>query len=543
MPTKRKGNRRTEHVFSQVPTATIPRSQFNRSHTHKTTFDAGFLIPIYLDEVLPGDTFNLNLTMFARLATPIYPIMDNMSLDVFFFFVPNRLVWDNWQKFCGEQKNPADSISFTIPVSNSGSGGAAGGLELRDYMGIPPGKTNTNVNALPLRAYNLIWNEWFRDQNLQNSVIVDTDDGPDDYADHRFLLQRGKRHDYFTSSLPWPQKQTAAVSLPLGTVAPVVATTAGLPSFDVGTATDVKMQHNTGQADFAMSWSADPTTATPQATWNTTGLEADLSTATAATINAIREAFQIQKLLERDARGGTRYTELVKSHFGVSSPDARLQRPEYLGGGSTPVIISAVAQTVQKTTAAGWTQTTAGTLAAFGTAAGGGMGFNKSFVEHGYIIGLVSARADLTYQQGLHKLWSRSTRYDFYWPAFANLGEQAIKNQEIYFQDDDAGGAPPNDDNNKVFGYQERWAEYRYAPSMISGAFRSQFPTPLHSWHLAQEFLSLPVLGDTFIKDTPPVDRVIAVNTEPHFIFDAYFQIKCARPMPVYSIPGLIDHF
>ncbi len=545
---KRQGNRQSEHVFSKVPTATIPRSQFNRSHTHKTTFDAGFLVPMYVDEILPGDTFNLNVTIFARLATPIYPIMDNMYLDVFFFFVPNRLVWDNWQKFCGEQTDPADSISFTIPQSQSGSGGAA--LELRDYMGIPVGKSNTDINALPLRAYNLIWNEWFRDQNLQDSVTVAKDDGPDDYAEHRFLLQRGKRHDYFTSSLPWPQKQTASVSLPLGTSAPVDFTLTVHPSFNIGSATDKGLLRDPAGSSDRITWEGgDPGAAgTTPAEWNSVtnlGFTAvtDLTGATAATINAIREAFQIQKLLERDARGGTRYVELVKSHFGVTSPDARLQRPEYLGGGTIPVIISQVAQTAQSTTAGGWDTTPGGSLRAFGTAAGGGMGFIKSFVEHGYVIGLVSARADLTYQEGLHKMWSRSTRYDFYWPAFANLGEQAVLNQEIFFDDDDAGGAPPADNNSKVWGYQERWAEYRYAPSKITGQFRSAHGTTLDAWHLAQEFSTLPVLGDTFIKDTPPVDRVIAVPAEPHFIFDSYFQIKCARPMPVYSIPGLIDHF
>ncbi len=535
-----KGGRHTEHRFSQVPKADIPRSQFNRSHTYKTTFDAGLLIPFFVDEVLPGDTWNLNVTLFARLATPIFPIMDNMTLDCFFFFVPYRLVWDNWQKFCGEQDDPGDSIAFTIPQMTA----VAGSPERRvpDYMGIPPNKTQTSVSVLPFRSYNLIWNEWFRDQNLQDAQFLSKGDGPDTDGSYKELLSRGKRHDYFTSCLPWPQKQITGVELPLGVSAPVVRETAtskiGLEQ-PVGTDQGVLHMIAVGgnieevHVDFPIAGGGG----SGDLKWGTAvGLEADLSSATAATINSLRQAFQIQKLLERDARGGTRYTELVKSHFGVVSNDARLQRSEYLGGGTAALIISAVARTegtVQKV----------GELSGYGTVQSGGIGFNKSFTEHGTIIGLISARADLTYQQGLHRMWSRSTRYDFYWPAFANLGEQAVKNQEIFFQNFDAGGAPPNDDNNAVWGYQERWAEYRYKPSMITGQFRSGVGGSLDSWHLAQEFSVLPTLGDTFIKDTPPVGRVIATSTDQHFIFDSFFSIKCARPMPVYSVPGLIDHF
>ncbi len=529
------GDRKTEHRFSQVPKATISRSQFNRSHTHKTTFDAGLLIPIYVDEVLPGDTFNLNLSMFARLSTPIFPVMDNMVLDVFFFFVPYRLVWDNWKRFCGEQDDPTDSIAFTIPQSTAASTRDA--LDVGDYMGIPPGFTQTDVNALPLRSYNLIWNEWFRDQNLQDSITVQKGDGPDAHTFTRNLQSRGKRHDYFTSCLPWPQKQTLGVELPLGSSAPVVRKTA---TEEIGIEWDeagpVITQGFLGNAGIGIDIKAGVAPVGDTVQWGAdVGLEADLSSATAATINSLRQAFQIQKLLERDARGGTRYTELVKSHFGVSSPDSRLQRSEFLSGGSAPLIVSQVARTEGATTV--------GKLAGFATVTDSGIGFNKSFTEHGTIIGLVAARADLTYQQGLHRMWSRSTRYDFFWPAFSNLGEQSVLNKEIYMRNFDAGGAPPNDDNNKVFGYQERWAEYRYKPSMISGQFRSEHGTSLDPWHLAQEFSTLPVLGNTFIKDTPPVDRVIAVPSEPHFIFDSYFSIKCARPMPVYSVPGLIDHF
>ncbi len=537
------GNRRTEHSFARVPQATIPRSQFNRSHTHKSTFDSGLLVPIICEEVIPGDTWNLNASIFARLITPIFPTMDNMMLDLFFFFVPYRLVWDNWQKFCGEQTDPGDSTDFTIPqvVAHVSSGFPYDSV--MDYMGIPPKINSISVNSLPFRSYNLIWNEWFRDQNLQDSLNVAKGNGPDTLTHYQDVQRRGKRHDYFTSCLPWPQKQLAGIDLPLGTSAPVDLTITGHPSFDIGTLTDAGLVQQT-PTGFEVYEGGDPGAGAPTpAVWNDLGFtaEADLSAATAATINTLRQAFQIQKLLERDARGGTRYVELVKSHFGVTSPDARLQRPEYLGGGSAPLMIHTVPQSTQKTTVANWNQDEKGSLSAFGTVGSDRIGFTKSFVEHGTIIGLVCARADLTYQQGLHRKWSRSTRYDFYWPAFANLGEAPVLNQEIWVQD--PSGPPGDTENIAAFGYQERWAEYRYSPSYISGLFRSDRPTSLDAWHLAQDFFSLPVLGDTFIKETPPVGRITAVVNEPHFLFDAYFSIKCARTMPVYSIPGLIDHF
>lgn len=521
-----KGTSNASHVFSQVPKAEIPRSTFDRSHGYKTAFDAGYLIPFFVDEALPGDTFNVDMAGFARLATPICPVMDNMYMDTHFFAVPIRLVWDNWQKFCGEQTNPGDSTSFVVPQATSPVGGYGVG-SLQDYMGIPPLVAGIEHSNLWARAYNLIWNQWFRDENLQNSLVVDVDDGPDTVTDY-VLQRRGKRHDYFTSALPWPQKGNA-VSLPLGTTAPVTRV-ANASYFDVyqdSTNNKLLTDQLFTNAAGAMTNAARTTglSLDPRG-----GLVADLSTATAATINQLRQAFQVQRLLERDARGGSRYTEIVRSHFGVVSPDARLQRPEFLGGGSSPIIVSQVPQT-SSTDAT----TPQGNLAAYGVVQMHNHGFTKSFTEHCLIIGLVSARADLTYQQGLNRMFSRSTRYDFYWPALAHIGEQAVLQGEI-FADGTANDAI-------VFGYQERYAEYRYKPSQITGIFRSQVPSSLDVWHLAQEFAAAPTLNSTFIVENPPVDRVIAVPAQPHFIFDSYIRMKCARPMPVYGVPGFIDHF
>lgn len=542
----------SNYNFATVPKAEIQRSSFDRSHTWKGTFDSGKLIPFFFDEVLPGDTFNLNVSLLCRLATPIVPFMDNLYIDTFFFFVPNRLVWNNFQKFMGEREDPDDSIDYLIPQLFSSNTEVEVnsvldyfGFPIGDFYGSGSGNSKLNASSLPLRAYALIWNEWFRDENLQDSIKINKTDSSGYTSDVTSLpnglfnksdssLPRGKRHDYFTSALPWPQKGDS-VDIPLGTTAPIIGPSALTFKLD-GTGTDRNLYVDSDRAtvggvnNFIYTSVSDFSDGEVHRLHYSSGLEVDLTNATAATINTLRQAFQVQRLLERDARGGTRYTELLRSHFNVVSPDARLQRPEYLGGSSTPFIVNPVAQT-----AATDSVTPQGNLAAFGISAPSFHGFTKSFVEHGYIIGMCCVRADLTYQQGLSKLWSRKTRYDFYWPTLAHLGEQAVLNKEIYVQG--------TSDDEGVFGYQERFAEYRYKPSMITGEFRSNYAQPLDVWHLGQYFEELPTLSDDFIRENPPVDRVIAVPSEPEFLLDAYFKLNCVRPMPLYGTPGLIDHF
>lgn len=535
------------HNFSQVPKAEIQRSSFDRSHGYKTTFDSGLLIPFYVDEALPGDTFNLKMTAFCRLATPLKPIMDNMFLETFFFAVPYRLVWDNWQRFNGEQTNPGDTTDYLIPqiVANTDVGWSVG--EIGDYFGIPTGAPGISTSALPFRAYSLIWNEWFRDQNLQTSIVFPKGDGPDSITGYT-LKRRGKRHDYFTSCLPWPQKG-ADVTMPLGAKAPILGLGISFttPRFDQtataqvvqtdGSVISVGTGGTAGWESYANVNSATaPWIAKASAGANSSpDIYANLAAATSAKINQIREAFQLQRLFERDARGGTRYTEIIKAHFGVTSPDARLQRPEYLGGGSSAINIHPVAQS---SASGAYADSPQGNLAAYGTGGFTGHGFSKSFTEHCIIIGLLNVRADLTYQQGLNRMWSRKTRYDHYWPALSHLGEQAVLNKEIYAQGTNAPGV-----DDGVFGYQERYGEYRYKPSLITGQFRSSYATSLDIWHLSQDFGTLPTLNSTFIEENPPLSRVLAVTTEPQFLLDSYINLRCARPMPVFGVPGYLDHF
>lgn len=529
------------HSFSEVPKAEIPRSSFDRSSGYKTTFNAGDLVPVFWEEVIPGDTVSIHPTMFARLNTPIYPIIDNMFLDIHWFFVPYRQVWTNFRKFMGEREDPADSIDYTIPYMAATAVTGYSNETLQDYLGLPTKIPDYQHSALPLRCYNHIYNEWFRDENLIDSAVVDTDNGPDTVTDY-VLRKRGKRHDYFTSSLPWLQRGDA-IDLPLGTEAPVTGLGVESTTWATGPQ-NVYETEGSGTVQYAdykrisddtvnnrMFAEEDPDNA------GYPHIYADLSNATAATINELRQAFQIQRLLERDARSGTRYAEIVRAHFGVQFMDVTY-RPEFLGGASVPINIQQVPQTSETNT------TAQGTMAAYGTATLSEGGFTKSFTEHGLIMGIASARADLTYQQGLERAWSRSTRYDFYFPALAHLGEQSVLVKEIYCDDPSTDtGATGTPNNERVFGYQERWAEMRYRQSKITGKLRSNDAASLDAWHLSQEFASYPTLGQTFIEEDPPMSRVVAVNTEPDFLMDCYFRFNHVRPMPIYSVPGLIDHF
>lgn len=574
-PSGRLPSSTSSHNFAQVPRANIQRSAFDRSFTLKTTCQASGLVPIYLEQdVLPGDTFALNSTIFARMSTPLVPAMDNIELTTQYFFVPNRLLWTNWEKFMGSQDNPGDSISYTIPQSSGGAGTTYAAMTLGDYFGLgnlggtgvsSVGGSAGKCSALPFRAYNLIWNAWYRDENLQNSVVVDVDDGPDSPADYALLI-RGRKKDYFYGALPFAQKGTA-VTMPLGTSAPVygqtMTATANQMLFQGWNTTDGDRPYGTiikTPAAFTTSlntpWTGvaagDAVTqglslATP-ADYTAAGANfappyADLASAVAPTIAAVRLAFQTQKFLERDARGGTRYTELILSHFGVVNPDFRLQRPEYLGGGVSDINSTPVPQTTP--TGIAGTTTKFGDLSAFSTALSNRNGFTKSFTEHGIIIGLLNIRLKSpTYQNGLHKSWTRQTRYDYYWPVFAGLGEQAVTQGEIFYLGDAAGA---NLDAG-VWGYQERYGEYRYNQSMVTGLFKSNATGTLDIWHYAEDYGSTPTLNSTFLPDPTLniIDRNLALThsaTVSQFKVDVFHKLHCARPMPVFGVPGNMDRF
>jgi len=564
------------HRFSDAPAMYMKRTKFDRSHVYKTTFDSGKLIPIFVDEVLPGDTTRMSVNYFARLATPIKPIMDNIYLDWFFFFVPNRLVWEHWQNFCFEREDPDDNTDYVIPtVAATGNSDNAYVGSLWDYFGLPVNTSGnlSDISALPFRGVYLIYNEWFRDENLQKSVKIQKGDTNEVLNSARAADQpswvftsgtsivpgfacppRGKRHDYFTSALPWTQKGPG-VSIGLAGTATLVdpspvsgyfvqqsnnslgaaqfAEDGGVHDVYTGSGTlNYQGGYSVSIAGHSINGSGTATvTAQPGSSWLSKDSYADLDSSSIFTINSLRTAFQMQKFYERLARGGSRYTEVLRSFFGVVSPDARLQRPEFLGSFTKMVNVNPIAQT-----SATDNTSPQGNLSAYGVTASKFHGFTKSFVEHGYIIGFVCARADLTYQQGINKMWLRSTVYDFYWPTFAHLGEQAIELREIYAQGSEA--------DTTVFGYQERYAEYRYKPSQITGKFRSSVTGGnLDVWHLSQFFSNAPTLSEEFIMENPPIERIIAVPSEPEFLLDIGFRYTTVRPMPMFGTPGLVDHF
>lgn len=522
-----------KHAFSRVPVLDIPRSVFDRSRSYKTVFDSGYLVPVFFDEVLPGDTMELSTSALIRMTTLAVPFMDNIRCSLHFFAVPNRILWSHWVNFMGEKDSPDDSTEYVTPKIVMTSGSSAGNplRSIYDYMGVAIGAEGNTINNFLGRSYNQIWNRFYRDQNQQDPVTVDLGDGPDDLVNYN-LLKRGKPYDYFTSCLPWPQKGPA-VDIPLVGNAPVrwstfsgsmtaddqfaVWNTSGTPAYTTGY----------GSTEGVITGNTPPN--------SSQNAYADLSQAASATINQLRQSFQVQAIYEIDARGGTRYPEMILSHFGVHNPDSRMQYPEYIGGGHFPIDVSALAQT----SATGVDGTPLGELAGVGVGNVHGIGFRHSFTEHCVVIGLVCAAADLTYQQGTHRMWYRSTRFDYYFPAFAHLGEQAVLNREIWTQGT-AGDSNPDGSDTDVFGYNEYASEYRYGQSFITADMRSDAPNSLDYWHLSQDFADLPKLSSAFIEENPPIDRVVAVTSEPQFRGDFFFKVRHVRPLPVYSVPGTI---
>ena len=534
----------------------MSRSTFDRSASVKTSFNAGDIVPFFCEEVLPGDTFNVRSSKVVRMQTLLTPLMDNVYLDTYYFFVPNRLVWLHWKEFNGENTESAwiPTTEYSVPQITAPSGGWAVGT-LADYFGLPTKVAGISVSALPFRAYALVMNEWFRDQNLQDPLVVPVDDATvqgvntgtfvTDVAKGGKPYIASKYHDYFTSCLPSPQKGpdvTLSVAsqgdLPVQTktaVHPFGADYVRWSSYSTGSANTMFVGSGGDIAGALFPSSSSATPSIGASLSGPTNLWAiNSGNAIVATINQLRMAFQIQKLYERDARGGTRYIEVLKSHFGVTSPDARLQRPEYLGGNRVPINVN---QVIQQSGTGSGADTPQGTVVGMSQTTDTNHDFIKSFTEHGYIIGVMVARYDHTYQQGIERHWSRKTRFDFYWPVFANIGEQAVLNKEIFAQG--------NAQDDEVFGYQEAWSDYRYKPSRVTGEMRSLYPQSLDVWHLADDYESLPSLSDSWIReDKNTIDRVLAVKSSVsnQFFADIYVQNRATRPMPMYSIPGLIDH-
>lgn len=513
-----------QHSFSVAETGiNRERSSIDRPSRTQTAIDANYLYPIYLDEVLPGDTFQVKMNMRGWLATPQRPFLDNLIVSSFFFFCPNRLVWENWQRFQGEKDNPDDSTTYTVPQMDIANGRAGGNLA--DYLGVPLNGLGKSVNAMPFRIYNKIFNDFFRDTNLQDSVVVDIDDSDSTQGDY-VLLKRGRAKDYLTGALPWAQRGDVEPGVISGTVPVTAVVAAPIPKFTpTGESLSLSLNATSDLTRDAVWSGAQAGTGELAYEWETTALEANLDTAAANTINQLRQSIAIQQTLELDARTGTRYKELLKARWGVTSEDFRLQRPEYLGGGTLQINVNAV------TTSSNASSGDIGAVGAVGQALGECGGFSHSFTEHGFIMGMISIRSDYTYFEGIDRMWSRETRYDYYEPSLAHLGEQPIYNREILSSTETPDG--------EVWGYGERYSEYKFGKSMCTGIMRPNHDDALLIWNLAEEFDTLPSLNAAFIVDNCPVDRVVAVTTEPHFIVDCHLANRTTRVMPVFNTPGL----